>query len=252
MPTFKDRHVAITGGASGIGKGIVETFAQEGAEIIFADIDDGQGKKTCKEIIHSTGNRKVYFFQSDLVKESDTNAFINYVLNKWRYLDVLVNNVGMNAGEGKIVMKDPSDFETTFRLNVLSYIRCIKGFIPTMIERNKGTIINLSSTMALGAKDFSDYSMSKGSINSITKSLALDHAENNIRINAVSPGFIATPASQEFIESRENPAKDKGVPMEKIGDVKDVANAVLFLSSDKASYITGHVLVVDGGLSVGE
>lgn len=252
MAEFKNMNVVVTGGASGIGKSVVKKFAQEGAKVIFADNDDVMGKNTCKNISCTTKNEEVEFYRADLSQKGDTDLFINHVLNKFGYVNVLVNNVGMNIGEGDILIKDPEVFENTFHLNVLSYIHCIKGFLPTMVKSNGGSIINISSTMSHGVKGFSDYSMSKGSIESLTKSMALDHAEDNVRINAVSPGFIATPASQEYIDSRKDPAKDKGVPMRKIGDVKDVANAILFLASDKASYITGHVLVVDGGLSVGE
>ena len=252
LKTFQDKHVVVTGGALGIGRAIVEAFAGEGAHVAFADIDEESGKKTCKEVYELTGNPQVMFYRADLSDGQEVCGFVEYVLRWLEYVDVLVNNVGINFKSGNILEHSIDDFQKTLDLNVMSYIRCIKGFLPTMVQKKQGVIINISSTMAFGAPGFPAYSMSKGSIVTLTKSLALDHASQNIRVNAVAPGLIETPATQPWINQQKNAAQAKGVPMGIVGKPQDIANAVLFLASEKASYITGHVLVVDGGLSIGE
>ena len=252
MKEFNNKIVVITGGASGIGKGIVNAFAKNGAKIFFADINEQLGLITQEEIILATGNHQIEYVKADLSNKVDVRNLVNYILGKEGFIDVLINNAGVNLRSGSILEHDSADFERTFRINVLSDILMIQGFLPSMIKRKKGAIINISSTMSYGAEGVSAYATSKGSINTLTKSLALDHARDGIRINAVAPGLISTPATEKWISEQEDPAKAKGVPMGTVGTPEDIANAVLFLASDKAAYITGHILVVDGGLSVGE
>ncbi len=252
MGEFSNRVVVVTGGASGIGKGVAEAFALEGAKVFFADVNEDLGLKTYYNIMMACPGEEVVFKKADLSKSEEAMSFINHILDAAGYVDILVNNAGVNLKAGSILEHEIEDFKNTYNLNVYGYIYCIKGFLPSMIERKKGVIINISSTMASGAKNYSAYASSKGCIEVLTKSLALDHACDNVRINAVAPGIIDTPATHDWILEQEDAAAVKGVPMGKVGLAKDVANAVLFLSSDRASYITGHTLVVDGGLTIGE
>lgn len=252
MSEFLNKVVAVTGGASGIGAGIVKAFAQEGANVIFADIDKDKGLKTEEETKKETNNENVFFVETDLSVTEDIIRFTDFILNKYNYLDVLVNNVGVNIKSGKLTEVELDVYEKVFKINALSSVFVTQKLLPVMIKKKKGSVINLTSTMSLGTKNDLAYSASKGYINTMTKSMALDYAKDKIRFNAIAPGIIDTPATQPWIQQQEDPAKSKGVPMGVVGKPEDIANAALFLASDKASYITGHILVVDGGLTVGE
>lgn len=252
MKKFNNKNVLVSGGAAGIGKGIVQAFALEGATVYFADINSEMGINTKKDITSFTGNKKIEFIRTDFSCQQDIDNLIEQVLGKAGFIDVLVNNVGVNLRSGNILEHSNEELSNTFKINLYSYIYCIQGFLPAMIKRKQGSIVNVSSTMGLGAKGFTAYSVSKGSIITLTKALALDHATDNIRVNAVAPGLIATPSTGAWINQQENAAEMKGIPLNRVGRPDDIANAVIFLASEQASYITGHVLIVDGGLSVGE
>lgn len=252
MNDFFHKKIVVTGGAAGIGKGLVTAFASEGGTVVFCDIDRASGEAVCREIRESTGNQDVLFFAVDLSQENEIARFIQNTISIMGNVDVLVNNVGENFAEGTILEHSLDSFDKTYNLNLRSAVQCAQGFLPGMVKQKMGSIIFISSTMSLGARGFSAYSMSKGAMNSLMVAMALDHAHENIRVNAVAPGLIATKRTQPWIDSQKDAASAKGIPMKTIGTTEDVSNAVLFLASEKARYITGQVLVVDGGLTIGE
>lgn len=252
MREYLNKIVVVSGGASGIGKGIVNAFSKEGAKVIFADIHEENGWNTQEEIKKETNNPHVDFFKADFSIEEDIKKFSDFIINKYDKVDILINNIGVNIKSGRLTDVELDVYEKVFKINVLSSITLTKLLLPSMMKERKGSIINISSTMSLGTKNDLAYSASKGYINTMTKSLALDYAKDQIRFNAIAPGIIETPATQPWILQQKDPAESKGVPMGKVGKPEDIANAALFLSSEKASYITGHILVVDGGLTVGE
>lgn len=252
MIDFCGKHVVVTGGAAGIGRGIVEGFASAGAHVVFGDYNGAAGKAAEEDIKAITGNGQIGFIEADLSDRKSLSQFAAAAQDRLGHADVLVNNVGVNFRSGTIMEHTESDFIQSYHSNIMSCVRCIQHFLPGMLQRRSGSVISISSTMALGAAGFSAYAWSKGSIETLTRTLALDHAADGIRFNAVAPGLIATPSTLPWINNQSNAAKQKGVPMGIVGAPEDIAHAVMFLSSDKASYITGQVLYVDGGLSVGE
>jgi len=252
MNEFLGKKIVVTGGAAGIGKGIVTAFAFEGGAVVFGDINQSAGEATCQETIAASGNRQVSFFPVNLLNEKEITGFAQQALSELGSVDVLVNNVGENFAEGTILQHSLDSFDKTYALNIRCAVQCIQSFLPGMQSKKNGAIVFISSTMALGARGYSAYSLSKAALNSLTVTLALDHALENIRVNAVAPGLIATPRTQAWIDSQKDAATAKGVPMGTVGTPEDISQAVLFLASDRARYITGQVLVVDGGLTIGE
>ncbi|MFC4600516.1 SDR family NAD(P)-dependent oxidoreductase [Cohnella hongkongensis] len=252
MGDFAGKRVVVTGGAMGIGRGIVEAFAEAGATVVFADRNGSAGEETAKAIASSSCGGEVEFIQADLSNPTQMREFIDKAVGLLGYADVLVNNVGVNYRSGGILSHTEADFHASYQTNVMSCVRCVQGFLPGMMDRGRGAVVSVSSTMALGAPGFAAYAWSKGSIDTLTRTLALEYAASGIRFNAVAPGLIDTPATRPWIERQPHPADAKGVPMRTVGTPLDIANAVLFLGSEKAAYITGQVLYVDGGLSVGE
>ncbi|WP_213412868.1 SDR family NAD(P)-dependent oxidoreductase [Xylanibacillus composti] len=252
MYGFSGKHVVVTGGAMGIGRAIVEGFAVAGAKVVFADLNEAAGVRAQEEIRLRANHADVYFVHADLSAANGVLHFTDRAMDMLGAVDVLVNNVGVNFRSGDILEHREEDYTHSFETNIMSCIRCIRNLVPGMLERGSGSIVNISSTMGLGTAGFSAYAWSKGSLDTLTRSFALDYANRGIRINAVAPGLIATPSTQPWIDEQQDAAAAKGVPMGTVGQGHDIANAVLFLASDKAAYITGQVLYVDGGLSVGE
>jgi len=249
---FFDKVVVVTGGASGIGEGIVKAFSKEGAKVIFADVDKDKGVKTEVVSKEESNHQDVYFVETNLAMEKEINQFSDFILDKFGRVDVLVNNVGVNKKSGTLTDVEIDVFEEVFKINALSSLTITKQLLPLMLKNKGGAIINISSTMSVGTKNDLAYSASKGYINTMTKSLALDYATDKIRVNAIAPGVIDTPAIQPWMQQEKNPAGSKGIPMGEIGKTEDIANAAIFLASQKAAYITGQILTVDGGLTVGE
>jgi len=161
MKEFQNRNVVVTGGASGIGKGIVEAFAKEGANVVFADVNHKLGLLTQAEVSEKSRNQNVYFIEVDMRNTEDISGFIERANQRMPYVDVLVNNVGVNVKSGDILSHDLKDFEDAFHINVFSAIACIQGFLPSMQRRKKGAIVNIASTMGYGTSGFLSYSMTK-------------------------------------------------------------------------------------------
>jgi NAD(P)-dependent dehydrogenase (short-subunit alcohol dehydrogenase family) len=175
------------------------------------------------------------------------------ILLDFKSVDVLINNAGANFVKGSLEEHTLQLYQKTMDTNMMSYFLFAKFFIPNMVKHETGCVINIASTMGLrGAQDHLAYTISKGANITFTQSLALDYASCGIRINAIAPGLIDTPATEDWIKSQEDPGKAKGVPLGRAGTSEEIAHAAVFLASEEASYITGTVLVVDGGLSVGE
>lgn len=252
---FVNQVVLITGGASGIGRETAHCFVNEGASVLIVDKNENLGTKAVKEMA-SEGyyrNGRSEFIRADISKDEDVSRLAQSVKEKYGVIDVLVNNAGINFNEGSILEHSMEEYEKTFQVNLFGYIRCIKAFISGMVDRKKGVIVNVASTMGLrGAGNSLAYTLTKGSIITLTQSLAITYAKDNIRVNAVAPGLIKTPATEDWIKKQRDPAKAKGIPLGRVGLPRDVAEAILFLSSTESSYITGAILPVDGGLTLGE
>ncbi len=241
----------ITGASSGIGRETAKLFAQEGAKVAIADVDSINGKFVIQEIEAIGGT--ALFHQVDVSVESEVKDWIAEVVNKWGGVDILVANAAVVV-VGTVEQATELDWDRVLGVNVKGYAFCAKYVAPQMRKRGSGAIVNLGSISSLVAVPaFAPYNTSKGAILQLTRSLAYDLAPDNIRVNCVCPGPIDTPATECLAKSqglvKEDIVKQFAplILLKRMGQPEEVANAILFLASDKASFITATMLIVDGG-----
>lgn len=245
--SFKDKIVIVTGAASGIGRATAETLAQEGATVIVADINRVDGEATAAAL-RSKG-QKAEFLQVDLTSESSVTAFVEAVQLKFGVVDVLVNGAGWGAT--KPFWEGTPDFwDKLIALNFVGPMRLVKALLPKMMERGSGKIVNIASDAGrVGSMGETVYSGTKGGLIAFTKSLAREVARYNINVNCVCPGPTDTPL-MAAVPDKVKEALIKAIPFRRLGAPQDIADAVVFFASDRASYITGQVLSVSGGLTM--
>jgi NAD(P)-dependent dehydrogenase (short-subunit alcohol dehydrogenase family) len=239
--------VLITGGLTGIGRAAAIAFAKKGATVVVAGRRDEAGKALAKELRSFGGEAE--FINADVRKEDDVRALVDKTVARFGRLDVAVNNAGTEGQVGPITDQTAESYAATFDTNVLGVILSMKHEVRVM--KGQGSIINISSTYGHeAAAGASIYVGSKHAVEGITKSVALETAKSGLRVNAVAPGPTDTGMLTRFTGTPENKAAlVKGVPMGRLGLSEELANAIVFVASDDASYMTGHVLNVDGGHS---
>jgi NAD(P)-dependent dehydrogenase (short-subunit alcohol dehydrogenase family) len=247
----------VTGGSRGIGAGIVRRFVQEGARVVFCDLLDEKGKALEEEL-----GQNVAFCRADVTSSSDTEALLNFAVARFGRLDCLVNNAGAGGEGGLIAELSVEGFDRSIALLLRGPFLGIRYAVPHM---QSGTIINIASVAGLaGGYSPHAYTAAKFGVVGLTKSVALELAERGIRVNAICPGRIATaiysgafPAEMpaDLIERAPEeivaPWLAEGSPLGRAGFPPDIANAALWLASSESSFVTGHALVVDGGLTAG-
>jgi 2-hydroxycyclohexanecarboxyl-CoA dehydrogenase len=245
--SFKDKITIVTGAASGIGRATAETLAQEGATVVVADINF-EGGEAAAAAIRGKG-QKAEFLQVDLTSESSVAAFVEAVQAKFGVVDVLVNGAGWGAT--KPFWEGTPDFwDKVIELNFVGPMRLVKALLPKMMERASGRIVNIASDAGrVGSMGETVYSGAKGGLIAFTKSLAREVARYNINVNCVCPGPTDTPL-MAAVPDKVKDALIKAIPFRRLGQPQDIANAVVFFASDRASYITGQVLSVSGGLTM--
>jgi NAD(P)-dependent dehydrogenase (short-subunit alcohol dehydrogenase family) len=239
--------VLITGGLTGIGRAAAVAFAKKGAKVVVAGRRDELGKALAKEL--SGFGSEAEFINADVRKEDDVRALVDKTVARFGRLDVAVNNAGTEGRVGPINDQTAESYAATFDTNVLGVILSMKHEVRVMQRQGSGSIINISSTYGHeAAAGASIYVGSKHAVEGITKSVALEVAKSGIRVNGVAPGPTDTGMLTRFTGTPENKAAlVNGVPMGRLGLSEELANAIVFIASDEASYITGHVLNVDGG-----
>ncbi|MBI2201057.1 MAG: glucose 1-dehydrogenase [Armatimonadetes bacterium] len=243
----------ITGGASGIGRASAMLFAREGARVAVADVDrDGGG--TVAAAITSEGGVAT-FIPCDVIDAEDAVRLARATIDRFRQIDVLFNNAGI-AGVGSVEETDEALWDRVMEVNVKGMFLVTKAVAPYMIERRRGVIINMASSIAfVGLARRVSYAASKGAVMSMTLSMAVDFAKHNIRVNAICPGTIHTPFVdrylRDFYADPEQGLEEisRRQLMGRLGTAEDVANAALYLASDEAAFMTGAPLIIDGGLS---
>jgi NAD(P)-dependent dehydrogenase (short-subunit alcohol dehydrogenase family) len=239
--------VLITGGLSGIGRAAAVAFAKKGAKVVVAGRRDDAGKALVKEL-RSLGS-EAEFVKADVRKEDEVCALVDKAVARFGRLDVAVNNAGTEGEGGRITEQTAESYAATFDTNVLGVVLSMKHEARAMQAQGSGNIINISSTYGHeGAAGASIYVGAKHAVEGITKSVALELAKSGIRVNAIAPGPTDTGMLTRFTGTPKNKAAlVTTVPMGRLGLPEELANAIVFVASDEASFITGHVLNVDGG-----
>jgi NAD(P)-dependent dehydrogenase (short-subunit alcohol dehydrogenase family) len=241
--------VLITGALTGIGHATAIAFAREGARIVVSGRRDKEGKELV-EVLRTLG-AEADFVRADVRKEEDVRALVDKTVARFGRLDVAVNNAGTEGQGGPITDQTAESYAATFDTNVLGVLLSMKHEVRVMQNQRSGSIINISSTYGHeGAAGASIYVGSKHAVEGISKSVARETVKLGIRVNVVAPGPIDTGMLTRFTGTPENKAAlVTTVPMDRLGLPEEVANAIVFIASDEASFITGHVLNVDGGKS---
>src|SRR6202051_1745322 len=241
--------VLITGALSGIGRAAAVAFAKKGAKLVVAGRRDEDGK-TLVEELRSFGS-EAEFVNADVRKEDEVRALVDKTVARFGRLDVAVNNAGTEGQRGKITEQTAESYAATFDTNVLGVVLSMKHEVRAMQAQGSGNIINISSTYGHeGAAGASIYVGAKHAVEGITKSVALELAKSGIRVNAVAPGPTDTGMLTRFTGTAENKAAlVTQVPLGRLGLSEEVAEGIVFIASNEASFITGHVLNVDGGQS---
>ncbi len=236
----------ITGGTRGIGKEIAITLAKEGYNIALNYRSENEELSKLKQEIEAN-NVKCLTVKGDISSFEDCEQFVKQTIQEFGKIDILVNNAGITKDTLLIRMKK-EDFEQVINVNLVGTFNVTKNVIPYMMKAHSGRIINISSVVGIcGNAGQTNYAASKAGIIGFTKSLAKEVASRNILVNAIAPGFIQTNMTDVLKEEIKQEIA-KNIPMQRMGDAKDVANVVKFLASRDSSYITGQVIHVDGGM----
>ena len=253
MGRVQDQIAVVTGAAKGLGEAISYRLSQDGARLILADIDEPGLATTASKIREAGG--EVVTFVGDITEEEPAFRLIENAVENFGQIDILVNNVG-GSRNSKIWQMSVEDWDYTMRLNLRGTFLCTRAAVPHMIKRKRGKIICLSSGAREGTpwtayyQGGSAYSASKAGVHGFMRDLALELAEYNINVNCVAPGPIDTElagANLRKLNETVDFSPDRMTPLGRLGQPIEVANAVLFLASDEASYVSGHTLAVTGG-----
>jgi len=238
----------VTGGARGIGKAIVQAFAQEGANVAFNFLKSEDKALSLKKEIEAKGG-KVLTFRQDVKDYDAIKVMVEGVKSHFGRLDIIVNNAGILRDKALMLMEE-QDWEDVITTNLSGAFNVIRAAIVTFMKQKSGNIINITSVAGIkGMPRQVNYSASKAGIIGLTKALAREVGPYNVRVNALAPGYVDTDMVQGIKEERKAEIL-KRIPLQRFGKAEEVAKAAIFLASDKAKYITGQVITIDGGLAM--
>lgn len=238
------KKVVVTGGSRGIGAAIVKLLANEGAQVAFTY---SSREESAQQVVHTLPGEGHFYIKMDISSEASISEAVAHILEKWPEIDGVVNNAGVTKDTLLMRMKS-EDFDAVVGTNLRGTFLVTKAFTKSMMKTRKGSIVSITSVIGqTGNAGQANYAASKAGTVAFSKSIAQELASRNVRLNCVAPGFIATEMTNVLPEEAKNKILEK-IPMGKIGEGVDVAQAVRFLLSDESKYITGHTLSVNGGM----
>lgn len=241
----------VTGAGQGIGRAIARSYAREGAQVVIADFNAEAGDETA-QLINDAGGTAL-FVHGDVSNEDSVRDMVSAAVEAYGRLDIACNSAALSRGHGPIHEFEREEFERTVEMCFTNTWLCMKYEIPAMLENGGGAIVNISSNSSLRGQAYNTaYAAAKGGVNILTKSAAAEYGARGIRINAVSPGVIRTPGVEKYFAEQPKMAEGlkQAAVMNRLGEPEEIAEAVTFLSCDRASFITGQILSVDGGGAV--
>jgi 3-oxoacyl-[acyl-carrier protein] reductase len=245
MFSLKDKVAVVTGASQGIGRDTALALAEAGAKVAVAARNEEKLAALVQEIVQAGG--EAFAVKMDVADAEQIKAGFKAILEKYGRLDILVNNAAITR-DGLALRMKQEDWDAVIRTNLTGAHLCIQAVMHTMMRARAGRIINISSVVAqTGNAGQANYVAAKGGLVGLTKAIAIEMASRNITVNAVAPGFIETPMTEVLGDKVKEELKTR-VPLGRMGTPRDVAAAIVFLASDEASYITGHVLDVNGGM----
>jgi NAD(P)-dependent dehydrogenase (short-subunit alcohol dehydrogenase family) len=237
--------VLITGALTGIGRATALAFAREGARLVISGRHEEEGQALALQL--RDAGAQAEFIRADVRLEQDVRALVDKTIERFGRLDIAVNNAGTEGKFGPITDETPETYAAIFDTNVLGVLLSLKHELRVMMPQGHGSIVNLSSVLGhIGAANAAVYSASKHAVDGLTQAAALEAAESGVRVNAVAPGPIETPMLRR-LSSQERAYLVERVPLKRAGTPEEIAQAVTFLASDKASFMTGSTVLVDGG-----
>ncbi|MCL4249922.1 MAG: glucose 1-dehydrogenase [Anaerolineae bacterium] len=248
---LENKVALITGAASGIGRETALLFAQEGASVVVADVNDAEGQETVRQV--ELGGGKAVYVHSDVSKAADCENMVNVAETTYGKLNILFNNAGiMHSNDDNAMTTEEAIWDLTMAINLKGVFFGCKYGIPALRRAGGGSVINTASFVALlgAATPQIAYTASKGGVLAMTRELAIIHARENIRVNALCPGPLRTELLMSFLNTEAKKQRRLvHIPMGRFGEAKELAYAALYLASDESSYVTGTEFVVDGGIT---
>ena len=248
MGKLENKVALVTGAATGIGRATAIALAKEGANVMVTDVNEKEGLETVNRIEKDGGKAK--FIQLDVSKKEQVDAVVKQIFTKEGSLDLAVNNAGIGGVPNALHEVKFENWERMMSVNLTGVFLCLQAEIKCMLQQGGGRIVNVASLAGLnGMPGGSSYSAAKHGVIGLTKSVAIEYGKLNIRTNAVCPGFIQTPILEGVPQYMLDHSTKFRVPMKRIGQPEEVANAIVWLLSDESSYVNGHHLLIDGGFS---
>ena len=245
---LEGKKAIVTGGSRGIGKDIVTAFLKNGASVYFVDLMESEFMEEYQALAKENGGT-VSYSECNVAKEEHVSNVVNQILEESGSIDILVNNAGITR-DGLVFRMSEQNWNDVISVNLTSAFFMSKAVARSMIQKRTGAIVNVSSIVGVhGNAGQCNYSASKAGLIGLTKSLAKEVAGRNVRVNAVAPGFIQT-AMTDKLSDQQREALSTQIPMVRLGQPEEVAKVILFLASDLASYVTGQVILIDGGMGM--
>jgi NAD(P)-dependent dehydrogenase (short-subunit alcohol dehydrogenase family) len=244
---FARKIVLVTGGASGIGLACAKTFALSGAQVVIADTQAEAGAQAAASIVQTQGSAG--FIEVDVANPASAQAMVDSIIERHGALDIAINNAGIGGGRVPTAAYSIEAWQQVINVNLSGVFYCLRAELPVMIKQGGGVIVNLASILGSRAMAGTPaYTASKHGVIGLTRTAAIDHAKDRIRVNAIGPGFIETPMIARAMDDSELNARIVALhPIGHLGQPQDIANLAAFLCSDEASFITGGYYLADGG-----